>query len=167
MNLYILRHADAEPLGFNGIKKDANRPLTDYGRKQAKKVGQALEKLDIELNHILTSPYDRAKQTAEIVADELKILDVDETDTLLPAASSVKLVDVLKTFKADSSILLVGHQPDLGELISYFVWGEDSIEVPLKKAGMANIEIINFSNCVGQSALNWLLTYDQLAMLLK
>lgn len=167
MNLYILRHAEAEPLGFSGIKKDSERPLTEYGKKQAKKVGQAIKKLDINLQHVLTSPFVRARQTGEIVGKELKISDVDETDALLPTAAPVKLIEELNVFKLDSNVLIVGHQPDLGELISYFVWGEDSIEVPLRKAGMACIEILDLPDCAGQSALHWLMTYDQLVMLLK
>ena len=72
MDLYLLRHAIAVDRDTPNID-DSERPLTVDGRKKMERVAEAMRALDLEFNWILTSPYLRALQTAEIVADTFEL----------------------------------------------------------------------------------------------
>src|SRR5947207_10893336 len=71
MNLCFLRHGEADWPNWN--KPDDERPLTERGRKEMKRVAKFLERLNFSADAILTSPLPRASQTAEIVAQRLGI----------------------------------------------------------------------------------------------
>src|SRR3989338_8240474 len=71
MRLYLIRHAEAVPHGAPGYPQDAQRPLTHEGRAQALAAGEALKRLQVAPDVLLTSPYVRAVQTAEQVAKGL------------------------------------------------------------------------------------------------
>ncbi|MBV8586412.1 MAG: histidine phosphatase family protein, partial [Verrucomicrobia bacterium] len=65
--LFILRHADAD----TEAPTDAERSLSEKGMDQARKIGRFLRDQGVQLDHILTSPLVRARQTADLVAGEL------------------------------------------------------------------------------------------------
>src|SRR5207249_3311762 len=71
MTLFILRHGLAVEPGTRDYPNDADRPLTAEGRSKLRQIAQAMKKLELEFDVILSSPYTRARQTAEIVADKL------------------------------------------------------------------------------------------------
>ncbi|HTV75696.1 MAG TPA: histidine phosphatase family protein, partial [Candidatus Baltobacteraceae bacterium] len=73
MNLFILRHGIAVERGTPGFENDAVRPLTPKGKRQLRKIASAMKKMDLRLDLILSSPFLRAKQTAEIAAAGLKL----------------------------------------------------------------------------------------------
>src|SRR3979411_2729844 len=85
MKLYFLRHGEADWPNWN--KPDDERPLTERGKKEMKKVAAFLARLDLSLDHIVTSPLPRAKQTAEPVAKRLK-LKLSEDKLLEPGFGS-------------------------------------------------------------------------------
>src|SRR5919198_800917 len=70
MQLYFLRHGEADWPGWT--KPDDERPLTDFGKKEARQLAKFLDRLKVKPNLILTSPLPRASQTAEVAAEELK-----------------------------------------------------------------------------------------------
>src|SRR5262245_16492491 len=113
MNLYLVRHADARPVGEQGIAADEERPLSEEGLRQARALGQSLKRLGISPNHILTSPLRRAVETAEELARALQLPHggVQTCDQLGPGQSSKKLAKQLLKVEADN-LLLVGHEPD-------------------------------------------------------
>jgi len=69
MNLYLLRHGIAVEPGTTGFEKDSERPLTPKGQHQLRQIAAAMKKMDLRFDLILSSPFLRAKQTAEIIAD--------------------------------------------------------------------------------------------------
>ena len=73
MNLYILRHGIAVEPGSPGYKSDSERPLIPKGERRLRSAAAAMRKLELSFDLILSSPFIRAKQTAEIVAGELKL----------------------------------------------------------------------------------------------
>jgi phosphohistidine phosphatase SixA len=73
MNLYLLRHGIAVEPGTAGCELDSERPLTAKGKKRLRVTSQAMKKLELSFDLILSSPFLRAKQTAEIVAKALKL----------------------------------------------------------------------------------------------
>ena len=72
MNLYLLRHGIAVDPSKPGIARDAERPLLPKGKRRLRQIAEAMGALGISFDVILSSPYERAKQTAEIVAKSLK-----------------------------------------------------------------------------------------------
>lgn len=168
IQLYVLRHGVA---GEKGPKypDDSKRPLVAEGRKETKKAAAAMNVLGLKFDLILTSPYARALETAQITADVLGIKKkVEISPVLEPDASyqdfkaEIKRRYAKKKFK---SLLIVGHEPHLSGLISRFVFGKPGAPIRLKKSGLAKLV---FHEGLGFSAsLNWLFTPKQLALLAR
>jgi phosphohistidine phosphatase len=140
MDLYLLRHGIAVELGEQGYTKDSARPLTAEGIDKLKKIAKAMSAMELEFDLILSSPYLRARQTAEIVAERFKN-EIDYTDLLVPHASPLDTLEELrKKYAKKKSILLVGHNPNLSVLISYLTCPDDNLVVLLKKGGLCKLE---------------------------
>lgn len=166
MNLYLLRHGLAvEREEFDYANDDA-RPLTPKGKKQLRAAAAALGAMGLGFDAMLSSPLVRARQTAEIIATELKLKNQPGlADELKPGAAAKKLVQKINGLKpAPANLLLVGHEPDLGELISRFVTGQAGGGFALKKGGLAKLELdrLRAGKC---AALAWLLTPAQLKLM--
>src|ERR1035438_494590 len=125
MNLYILRHGIAVEPGTRGYEKDADRPLTPEGERKLSQIAEAMEALDLTFDLILSSPYLRARQTAEIVAEALKARKrLEFSDSLAPGGSTMKLVELLNCLTPPpQNVLLVGHEPYLSGLVSLLASG--------------------------------------------
>ncbi len=119
MNLVFLRHAIAEERhDFSGAD-DSLRPLTSTGIKEFTSFLKFIEGFMCKPDLILSSPYKRTKQTSEIVK-QVYGGDIEFIDFLKPGGSSKKLLEYVQN-RTDENIFLVGHQPDLGQHLSYFV----------------------------------------------
>ncbi len=164
MILYILRHGQAAPLG-EAVRRDADRPLTDEGRADAALVGMALARLDPALSLVLCSPFLRARQTAEAIAAQFpaELPAVRETDALSPGLRPAALVAELQTISPDSSIVIVGHQPDLGKFLSHVIEGEPSASIDLPPASLACVRFTGDSTT--DASLRWLLIPELLRKL--
>ena len=113
MKLCFLRHGEADWPNWN--KPDDERPLTERGRKEMKRVAKFLERLKFSADAILTSPLPRASQTAEIVAQRLGI--ELKTDSALAHGFNVERLRRLLG-KADvDCVMVVGHEPAFSEAI--------------------------------------------------
>jgi phosphohistidine phosphatase len=138
MIVHLLRHAEAEDVSPSG--RDADRRLTDDGRKRMKAVARAIAKLDAGYDVVLVSPLLRARQTAEPVAEACGFEGpLSETRALAPNADPVEVLHELARLKP-AAALLVGHQPQLGRLFGLLVSGRSGVEVPMKKAAFAAFE---------------------------
>jgi len=125
MNLILWRHADAE----EGIP-DAGRALTDKGRKQAKVVAKWLKARLPADCEILVSPATRARQTAEALHREFR------TVTALDVGASAGEVLAACGWPGDGrTVLVVGHQPTLGQVAARLLTGTDA-EWSLKKGAV-------------------------------
>ena len=166
MNLFILRHGIATDPDVPGFTTDADRPLTSEGRRKLRRIADAMDALELSFDLILSSPYLRARQTAEIIAGALgghKKLEL--SDTLTPGGSPAKLVELLNSLQpAPESVLLVGHEPYLSNLISLLVAGDASFPVVLKKGGLCKLsaESLQAGRC---ATLEWLLTPKQMGLM--
>lgn len=161
MELYFLRHGIAVERGTPGYKDDSERPLTPKGRRQLKKIATAMRRMELEFDIILSSPYARAKETAELVAGRYKQKRrVAFSDSLKPGGNGKNLVHQLSKLSGEK-ILLVGHEPDLSRLIALLIAGDESIAIDFKKAGLCKLEIVKLRH--GRCAtLAWLLTPGQM-----
>lgn len=166
MNIYILRHGLAVEQGSSGFTKDSDRPLTPKGRRKLRKIGQAMKELELCFDCILSSPYVRARQTAEIIAQRLDLRKkLELSEALTPGGSSRRLIDEInQRDPAPKNLLLVGHEPCLSELISFLISGDTEIEVTMKKSGLCNlsVESLRHSQC---ARLEWLVTPKQLCLM--
>ena len=166
MNLYVLRHGIAVEPGTPGYEKDADRPLTPKASANCGRSPTAMEALELSFDLILSSPYLRALQTAEIVAKALKgRKKVELSDSLTPGGSTKKLVELLNRLQpSPESVLLVGHEPYLSGLISLLVSGDAGFAVVMKKGGLCKLstESLKPGRC---AALEWLLTPKQMALM--
>src|SRR5438067_12892770 len=162
MEIYILRHGIAVERGTPGYKKDSERPLTKEGEEKMHQIAEAILGMGLQFDLILSSPYVRAKQTAQIVAAELDE-EVTSTDFLIPDANGLELIAEINDEKPQR-VLLVGHEPDLSRLISLLVTGGSDATIELKKGGLCKLTSDKLT--FGRSAtLNWLLTPKQLRQL--
>ena len=166
MNLYILRHGIAVEPGSPGFEDDADRPLTPEGERKLRRITEAMGALELGFDLILSSPYVRARQTAEIVAEALKARKrLASSDDLVPGGSAAKLIEHLGQLRPQpDDVLLVGHEPYLSELISLLVSGTESSRVVLKKGGLCKLttESLKHGRC---ATLLWLLTPKQMVLM--
>ena len=153
MHLYLVRHAEAVPLGEQGIETDEERPLTPNGEAQCEALAQALKRLGVRFDILLTSPLVRTKQTATglaVVAARTK-----ECAELAPGVKKRKLLDSVREAKGDA-VGLVGHNPDLSELVGWFV-GDKQAGIDLDKSGVACVAF-DGKPAKGGGVLVWMVT---------
>jgi phosphohistidine phosphatase len=117
-----------------------------------------------QFDFIVSSPLVRAIQTAEVVMKEMVIPReaLVVTESLAPGGSRAALVrEINRLAERAGSIVLVGHEPGLSELIGLFCSGRDDASIELKKGGFAKLETARLRT--GRCAtLEWLLTPKQL-----
>jgi len=166
MNLYLLRHAIAAPLGTSGGFADSKRQLTTEGRTKTRRAAKGMKALGLDFDVILSSPYLRAKQTAEIVSD---IFDAQTqlrySDHLKPSGKPDALLrQILQLAKPPDNVLLVGHEPHLSSLISLLISGQTDCALAMKKGGLCKLstDALRPGRC---ATLEWLLTPRQLGLL--
>lgn len=141
MNIHLLRHGIAAALGQENNFRDAQRALTSEGITKMRQAAQGLKKLQVEFDLIASSPLMRARQTAEIVAETLKFRrPLDEWDELVPEGAIESVLRRLYDFRECQSVLLVGHQPSIGCLTSYLVFGDARVSLPFKKGAVFCIQ---------------------------
>jgi phosphohistidine phosphatase len=161
MDVYILRHGIAEEESASG--EDRDRVLTAEGIDRTIAAGKALRKLAIEFDAILSSPFARAWQTAEIVADQLdckKLLHpMDELAANSSAAAAVKELGIVA--RNCSSVLVVGHEPILSEMISLLLSASPRLSIAMKKGGLCKLSCVRADP--GAARLEWLLTAKHLS----
>ena len=166
MEIYLLRHGLAVERGTSSYNNDADRPLTDEGERKLQDIARAMRKMELDFDLILSSPYTRARQTAEIVAHGLKARkELEFSDSLTPDGSARELIESLNRLRPKpESVLLVGHEPHLSGLISLLVSGNRGCQVEMKKGGLAKLDVDLLTNgsC---AALAWLLTPGQMRLM--
>ncbi len=159
MELYLIRHADALPLGERGVTNDEERPLSEIGATQCEAAAKALQTRGIVLDKLYTSPLLRARQTAELLvrAWGQPELMVETCAPLAPGGKPRRLSkQILKS--AGAKIGLVGHQPDLGDYAAWLL-GYKKAQIDLPKAGVLLIQCGEMPG-KGMGALQWMVTPD-------
>jgi phosphohistidine phosphatase len=145
MQLYFLRHGEAD--WPNWKKSDDERPLTDFGKKEMRDMAKFLRRLKVRPDLIVTSPFPRAEQTAEIAADCLKA-KLRKDELLAPGFGMSELRSLLQRHRADS-LMIVGHEPSFTNVISELT----GASLKLSKAGVALVDLDSESE---QGRLLWL-----------
>jgi phosphohistidine phosphatase len=135
--LWLLRHADAEP---HGTRPDAERRLTARGEAQAHAAGEALERMRASFDLVLSSPRVRALQTAELAAEhwdasQRELVAVHEP--LSAGFAARDALDALAGTPPDARVLLVGHEPDLSNVLAELTGARADV----KKGGLAIVRL--------------------------
>jgi phosphohistidine phosphatase len=158
MDLYIIRHAIAVDEATSDYE-DSERPLTDKGRKKMRLIAKSLRSLGVEFDLILSSPYVRARETAEILADVFKMRDrIVFSDNLIPLQSPEPLISEINEKHQVESLALVGHEPHLSSLVGQLVSESSKIEITLKKGGVCYLTADDLHHHDHPATLEWLLT---------
>jgi phosphohistidine phosphatase len=157
VNIFILRHGIAVERRTPGFKNDFKRPLTSKGERQLRKTAVAMQKMGLRFDLLLSSPYERAKRTAEIIADKLKLKKLLKfSDNLTSEGNAKKLIRQLNELKpVPDNVLLVGHEPYLSELISTLTTGDMKLEMDFEKGGLCKLKVekLYFGSCATLASL--------------
>ncbi|MEE9328393.1 MAG: histidine phosphatase family protein [Cocleimonas sp.] len=132
--IYLARHAKSS--WSSGASNDFDRPLSNRGFADAEKMGKQLQHLEIKPEKIISSTALRAKQTCESYCEQLNIpLNEIEWNSEIYAAYTVTLLQILTAQpKAIKSIMLVGHNPAMEDLIVHLC-GESAVNIHRQKNG--------------------------------
>ncbi len=162
MDLYIIRHTDALPVGVGDCQTDAERPLSDLGQSQAKTVATGLQRRGVHVSKILTSPFRRARETADGIQKNWQgqAPEIVECADLEPGLRARKLARFVRKLN-EESVALVGHQPDLGAWAAWLIGSKKAL-VDFAKGGVAHISCGEGPH-KGAGILIWLVTLEWLA----
>jgi phosphohistidine phosphatase len=162
LELYLLRHGDVGGrMAIAAGQNSGDRPLTIAGREEIAVLARSIKHLNLKFDAIISSPLKRAIQTAKIIAKALVMeKKISIWNELVPEGSRSKLYGRLNQYTRESTILMVGHQPYLTNIICDMIFQKRVNQVGqinLKKAGLAKIRVISLiPNTSGE--LRWLLT---------
>jgi phosphohistidine phosphatase len=157
MQLYVVRHGIAIDREDPNCPPDPERHLTEEGVEKTTAVARGIAALGATADLLLSSPYVRALQTAEIFAGIFKYSKqkIRRTDLLLPGGEPSLFFRELAKDKQSSAVFCFGHAPQLDDLIATALSSKHHITA-LKKAGVAFVELRRVSPPSGQ--LVWLAT---------
>jgi phosphohistidine phosphatase len=142
MQLYIVRHGIAVDREDPKCPPDPERFLTQEGIEKTRQVAKGVAEVGAAPDLLLSSPYVRALQTAELFADELGYSKnkIRKTDLLLPGAEPMQLFRELARDKDLSAVFIFGHAPHLDDILATSIGSRHHITA-LKKAGVALVEL--------------------------
>jgi len=160
--IYLVRHAIAAERGQK-YPDDSKRPLTRDGISRMRQAVRGLTALDPKIDLVLTSPFVRARQTANILVSGLSPKpDLTVLDALTPGHRPADVAARLSGQRGRPVIALVGHEPDLGELAAWLIGAREPLV--FKKGGMARIDVSAFPPA-SDAQLVWLATPKMLRAL--
>jgi phosphohistidine phosphatase len=153
MQIYLIRHAEA--VERTTSIPDDFRYLTSRGRDRFREVAATVKQCRIEPQVIITSPLVRAVQTAEILSETLCFSgDLVVFPSLASGFRLNEFNRLMENFSACREMAIVGHEPDLGELLGRLL---DISPCMLKKGAVAALKIKQMKP-VSIATLLWLVT---------
>jgi len=165
MQVYLVRHAIAYPRNPESARMDSARELTPTGIAKFQKTLPAYVRLGIDLDEVWSSPYTRARQTAEFLCAGMNLARAPRLmPELEPDGHMDRLLPALELVADRRAIALVGHEPALGELAGLLLTGRRSPILEFGKGGACCIDVQRFGP-KPEATLQWLLTPKQLRWL--
>ncbi|MCL4812846.1 MAG: phosphohistidine phosphatase SixA [Vicinamibacteraceae bacterium] len=139
MLIYLMRHGVAVEAGPDW-PNDADRPLTDQGRARVRQIAAGLLALDVQPDEILTSPFVRTRETADLVAEAFaRQPRVTPSAALAPGVRPLDALNALGKYARRKQLLLVGHMPGIGALAARLVGARRALA--FKKGAVCCVEI--------------------------
>jgi phosphohistidine phosphatase len=151
MELYLLRHGDAEPRQVSA--PDAERALTPKGKRDVNAITEQARIGNVRPDVVLTSPLRRAKETAAIAQKRMGVKRLLETKVLLPDTPPESVWKELSSLEGAEQVLLAGHEPCLSRLAQFLLRAKFGMD--LKKGAMLRITIPRTG---GGGVLKWMIT---------
>ena len=139
MQLYLLRHADAETVA----PTDDERFLSEKGMMQAQRVARFCEAHEIRPAVVFTSPLRRAHQTGAVIADKVGV-ELRTVHWLKSGAAPESMVRALAEHRNLESSMIVGHEPDFSQFAAFMVGAAHSENIRIRKATLALIAVMDF-----------------------
>jgi phosphohistidine phosphatase len=131
--LWLLRHGEAEP---HDARPDAERRLTERGRRQSRSAGLALAALQVQIHMAFTSPKVRALETARLACESLDVEPVEHA-SLSEGFDADGARELIGALGDDQRVLVVGHEPDFSQVVHDLT----GARVDLKKGGVAAVRL--------------------------
>jgi phosphohistidine phosphatase len=151
LQIYFVRHGPADRSAWTG--NDFERPLTPEGRASIEESARRLREIGFQPDFILSSPFVRALQTAEIIADVLGRRDRLVADKRVDCDFDMaKLRSILSEYSSAEAIALVGHEPSFSAVVGELIGGG---LVVCKKGSVARVDLESCESRHGE--LVWLL----------
>jgi phosphohistidine phosphatase len=152
MHLYLAQHGYAKDKS-----EDPNRPLTEKGRDEVERVGQALQRLLLQVQEVWHSGKTRAMQTAKILSLTVEAAQgITQREGLGPTDDVAPIAEALR--ESGHDMMLVGHLPFLDRLASLLLAGDEEAGiVAFRKGGVVCLEFED-----NHWAVAWMLTPDLL-----
>ena len=143
--LYIMRHGIAAERSASTVMDDAKRPLTSDGKQKMREIAAGLVRAGLEVDWIVSSPLVRAEETAQILEEALAPQPpLDSCEALSPGGDPEALIAFLAKHSDRRRVLVVGHEPDLGELAARLIGAGRNANMPLKKGGCCLVTFSEF-----------------------
>jgi phosphohistidine phosphatase len=163
MQLLVIRHAiamDQDEFAESG-ESDDRRPLTKAGAKRMRRAARGLSRIVDRIDHLATSPYARAVETAEIVSEEFGTAPAEVCASLVPDVKFDEFEEWAHSHADQDVVAVVGHEPHLSGLVTWLMTGNGDSRIQLKKGGVC---LLDFDSNIrrGAGTLLWLLTPRQL-----
>jgi phosphohistidine phosphatase len=165
MDVVIVRHgpaADKDPVRW---PDDRRRPLSPGGIRATRRAAKGLARLRPAVDKIVSSPATRAYATAVILQKVLQVdSDIETWEELEPEGTPGPILERLQHLSRRRGVVLVGHEPTLGELLGLSVTGESVPIARFSKAGAAQVRFPREARA-GAGEIDWVLTRKQLERL--
>ena len=158
MRIYLIRHSNAVEVGSEGYEDDSQRPLTEKGCEKMESIASALKRLGVQPDLIVSSPYVRARQTAELLAQGLKYKGkIELNEALIPFGEANTIIGEINEKYTVGELIIVGHEPSLGLLIGTLSAGTPEISITLKKGSVCCLAADDL-RVEPKASIEWLLT---------
>jgi phosphohistidine phosphatase len=165
MRIYLIRHGNAVDPGTPSYDEDSQRPLTERGRDKMNKIASALKKMKVKPDLIVSSPYVRARQTAEILAKVMKYKkSIMFSEALVPITDADELVGEINEKYTVDELVLVSHEPCISNLIGTLTANNPNICINIKNGGVCCLSADDL-HLERTAVLEWLLTPKLLSAL--
>jgi len=155
MEIYLFRHGIAEDAKAG--RPDSSRALTDEGRKKTAEVVKTARRSGVAPSLIVSSPYVRAVETAEIARAGFAYPgEIILTEALVPHGRPENVWAELRDHRDEAAVLLAGHEPLLSQLAAYLL-ASPGLHVEMKKAALMRIDVQTLGPAP-HGILRWLIT---------
>lgn len=138
MEIYLVRHAEYVDLGSETVEQDSQNRLSEEGISKLQRQAQTLAEWKLPVKRILTSPFVRARETAEILAHHLQVPVVEHTALTRTQFNTAGLRQIVQEYARTEHLMLVGHESDLSTAAAEVMGGG---QIELARGGIIRMTV--------------------------
>lgn len=158
--IYLVRHGVAEDFSDSG--RDFDRHLTSEGQEKMTRAAAGLQSLGVAVDLLISSPLVRATETADEIARTYSAAQRDVWDELACGVDEIALTARVEALDPSANVMLVGHEPDIGEILAYWLTGRTSGFYTRVRKGSVSCVAAGSLPPNGNTMLEWMMTAKQL-----